>query len=258
MDLTVALGPDDRSRLTARRVSFPWSLGRGYPGAPGQPVKLIPQSAGAGLLAGDKVAQHIRVAPGASVHLQSAGAMLTYGTPGGACSVSEWTVVVEPSARAFLMSEPYVLFEDAALAIRQKITITPDATLVTCDGVVPATASNTIEWQTETRVCRPDGIVLLNDRQRASPFALARQRRMPGAWSCFGTVNIFAPETGNVRTALEEATLKLNKSVWIGVAPVSAGLGLCVRIASKDGQALRDALLACAEASMKALQISCL
>ena len=44
---------------------------------------VIAQMAGAGLLADDQVSQRILVSKDAALHLVSAGAMLTYGLPGG-------------------------------------------------------------------------------------------------------------------------------------------------------------------------------
>lgn len=254
LDLTVCVGADGRSRLAARDVSFPWSLGRGYSSGPNDPVMLIPQVAGAGLLAGDHVRQRICVGSNAALYLASAGAMLTYGTHGGGHSVSDWSVDLDAGARAFLVSEPYVLLDDAKLDLRQTLTVAPDATLIGCEGIVCAKAGNRSQWQTETLVRRPDGTRVFTDRQRASPKLLARQADLPGTWTAFGTVLILTPapdvHLATIRGALDNAAAGL----WIGASPIRANAGACVRIAAKNGQLLRSAMRAIVAKCMSVVQ----
>lgn len=239
LDLAIELGKDDRSRIAARHVSFPWSLGRGYPGPPGDPVLLIPQVAGAGLLAGDQVTQRIRVAGGAALHMVSAGAMLTYGTPGAAPSISDWQIDLDTGASAFLVSEPYVLFDDAALSLNQSITLPEDATLIGCEGIVLAQPCNRSRWQTETVVRRPDGSIVFIDRQKAGTDALFRHSGLATAWSAFGTVIVLAPPHKVARLAIEQHAESFTKFVWVAVSPTRNNSGICARIAAKTGQHLR-------------------
>lgn len=251
LDLTIALGADGASRLAQRRVAYPWSVGRGYPGQPGEPLTVIPQVAGAGLLAGDHVLQRIHVAQDAALHLQSAGAMLTYGTPGGAKCRSDWALDVEAGGRAFVISEPYVLLPDAALMLRQTITIAPGGRVVACEGMVAAPGASTSRWQTETVVQGPDGTPLFRDRQRASAEMLATQARMPGGWTAFGTVLVLTPDVQQVRAVIEETVRSTTSPAAIGVAPLPRGLGVCARIAAPDGQTLRDALFGMSSAAVR-------
>lgn len=247
LDLTVSRQPDGRSRLKRRHASFPWSLGRGYPGAPDEPVLLIPQMAGAGLLAGDHLTQHLRVETGAGLHLVSAGAMLVYGAPGGSQSVSEWEVNLSSYAKAFLVSEPYVLFDDADFKLRQVLIVAPDATLIGCEGIVCAEPCNLSRWQTETVVRRPDGTHLFTDRQRVSPETLSRQFELAGAWSAFGTLMILGPQSERQFQETDDHICALitqsGCGVWIASAPTRAGSGTCIRIAAKDGQKLRFVMM---------------
>lgn len=242
LDLEIELGADGRSRLAARQVSFPWSLGRGYPGPPGDPVKLIPQVAGAGLLAGDHVTQRIKVARDAALHLVSAGAMLTYGTPGAAPSISDWQIDLDDGASAFLVSEPYVLLNDAALTLNQSITVAANATLIGCEGIVLAQPSNRSRWQTETIVRRPDGSIVFIDRQLAGTDALSRQSELARAWSAFGTVMVLAPPDKISIQAIVQHAESLASDVWIAVSITRDNSGICARIAAKNGQHLRDVM----------------
>lgn len=241
--LGISVGPDKRSRVTERNVSFPWSVGRGYVGNPGEPVMVIPQMAGAGLLPGDRVRQRIHVGNDAALHLVSAGATLTYGSPGAAHSISDWSVELEAGAQAFLVSEPYVLLDDAQLQIRQALTVSPDATFVGCEGVVCAERSNHSHWQTETVVRRPDGPHLFTDRQRASMNVVQLHADLTGAWSAFGTVLVVSP---NSETGLNSIAARIGGAsdrVWIGLSPTRSKSGMCLRIAAQDGQTLRSAMM---------------
>ncbi|MEM7742439.1 MAG: urease accessory protein UreD [Pseudomonadota bacterium] len=250
LDLTIALGADGASRLARRRVAYPWSVGRGYPGKPGEPLTVIPQVAGAGLLAGDHVLQRIHVAQDAALRLQSAGAMLTYGTPGGPACRTDWALDVEAGARAFVISEPYVLFPDAGLRLRQTITISPGARVVACEGMVSAPGASTSEWQTETLVQRPDGTLLFRDRQRASAEMLATNAGLPGGWTAFGTVLVLTPDAQRMRAVIEATVRATTSPASVGVAPLPRGLGVCARIAAPDGQTLRDALFGMSSAAL--------
>lgn len=242
LDLTIARGADGRSRLAVRHVSFPWSLGRGYSGGADDPVMLIPQVAGAGLLAGDHVVQRIHVTPGAALHLASAGAMLTYGTPGGRTSVSDWTVDLDPGARAYLVSEPYVLFDDADLTLRQCFVVAPDATLIGCEGIVCASPGNRSQWHTETIVRRPDGTPVFTDRQTGSRAALSRQAALAGGWIAFGTVLVLTPKPQRALEDIGAIAAEAREGLWIGISPTRANSGVCARIAARDGQRLRAAM----------------
>ena len=246
MDLTVGLGADGRSRLTSRHVSFPWSLGRGYPGPPGAPVTLIPQVAGAGLLPGDRIGQRIRVDDGAALHLVSAGAMLTYGTPGGPGSVLEWTIDLGCQARAVLLSEPYVLFDDADLTLRQTITLPPEATLIACEGVC-ADLPGSRRWNSETVVRRPGGTALFRDRQRVTGEILDRHAALSDKWTSFGTVLALSENPDDaleIVNSMADAVMAdaWDGGAWIAAAPTRSGSGVCVRVAAGSGQKLRSAL----------------
>ena len=241
MDLTIGLGADGRSRLASRRVSFPWSLGRGYPGPPGSPVTLIPQVAGAGLLAGDRIGQRIRIEDGAALHLQSAGAMLTYGTPGGQGSVSDWAIELGHDARAVLLSEPYVLFDNADLTLRQTITLPRASTLVSCEGICAALPGQRC-WLSEIVVRRPDGTILFEDRQQVTADLLARLAAMPGTWTSFGTVLVLSADRNSALEIMTSTAERLDNDIWTGVAPTRAESGVCVRVAAGSGQQLRTAL----------------
>lgn len=251
LDLTVAVGPDGRSRIAARRAAFPWSLGRGYPGPPGAAVEVIPQVAGAGLLAGDAVRQAVRVGPGAALRLTSAGAMLVHGDAEGREARSDWRMEAGPGAVLVVASEPHALLAGAALDLAQTLVIDAGARFAGFEGVCRAGPGGA--WRTRSLVMRPGGEVLFDDRQAAGVDALDRAAALPGGWTAFGTVLALGPDSGAAMEALPEGPLDLGPGVWAAAARLRGGCGVGVRIAAVDGGRLREAgraALARAEAAL--------
>lgn len=242
LDLSIERGADGRSRIAHRSVRFPWSVGRGYPGPPGDPVVLIPQCAGAGLLSGDRITQRIGVGSGAALDLQSAGAMLTYGHLGGPPSVSDWRFDLGSGSRTRVFSEPCVLLDNADLDLRQTIVADASANLVVAEGIAYAGDVSTIRWQTQTTVCRPDGRIVFRDRQCANSDLLRRLLGMPGRWSAFGTMIVLTPEPQRSLQTASQAARDLEGAASVAVAKLAGNIGICARIAAADGQNLRDAM----------------
>lgn len=242
LDLRIERSADARSRLADRHVRFPWSVGRGYPGPPGAPVVLIPQCAGAGLLSGDSVQQRLRVGDNAALDLHSAGAMLTYGRPGGRTSVSDWTLDLGAGSRTRFFSEPYVLLDHADLMLRQIIIADTTAELVAIEGVTYAGDVGTIGWQTQTSVYRPDGKILFVDRQCATPDLLKRVRKLPGSWRAFGTMIVLTASPEQSLCAADRAAREFEGKAYVAATSIAGNIGVCARIAAPDGQTLRETM----------------
>lgn len=240
LDIAVRPGGDGASRLVRRRVSYPWSLGRGYPRRGS--ITIVPQAAGAGLLAGDDFRQRIDVEQGAALRVAPAGATLVHGAMPARTSRSSWEYVVEAGARASIAQEPYVLMEDADLAIRQDLVVDAEAVMIATEAVVLAPGTARARWQLETRVHRPDGTPLVVDRQVATAGGLDRVACLPGGYTAFATVLVLAPPScltgleGEINDRLAGAA----SGVWGACAPLRAGAGLGVRIAARDGGRARD------------------
>lgn len=243
LELGVALAEDGRSRLARRRVSYPWSVGRGYPNGdkPGA-VTIIPQMSGAGLIAGDQFEQHVAVDACARLHLVSAGATLVHGASPKRSSRSAWRVAVGPSARVTIASEPYVLMEDAQLELTQTLIVHEDARVVTMEGMVLAPGVTSASWSAETSARRPDGTVLFLDRQVASSSALFRISELPGSCTAFVTILVFAPRAlqPSVRQGLADHLADAEPAIWSACCALRGGSGIGVRLAGSNGGRLRD------------------
>ncbi len=245
LDVAVAIGPDGRSRLARRRARWPVSLGRDYPGAPGEPAVLIPQSAGAGLLAGDALRHRIEVGAGAGLRLVAAGATPVLGpgtTSSPTTALSETSAQLGEGALLVLAAEPHVLLPGARLALALHAVLPESATLLAFDGVCGSDGPPG-PWRAETVLTRPDGETLFEDRQAAGTTALSAAARLPGRWGAYGTVIALAPPAGRAALgeALPEGAVDLAPGAWAAAATLRGGVGVGVRIAARDGGALRAA-----------------
>lgn len=205
---------------------------------------ILPQVAGAGLLAGDKTDQRIRVGPQASLDLASAGATLVHGNPDGPEAISRWTYEIAEGAHVVAAIAPNALLENAQLAQLNLITIHPAATFVIVDGFVDASSDQSVSWSSTTIVRRPTGENLMTDRQVATGSQLARHHRFRGRWSAFGSMIILAPaeECDGVLKRVQESELHTDPADWVGVAALRSHSGVGIRYAAKNGASLRKAI----------------
>ncbi len=242
LDLAIALGRDGRSRIAARSVRYPWSLGRGYSDDRG--VTVIPQIAGAGLLAGDHVRQRIRVERDAAMRLVSAGATLVHGGETGPAR-SDWVVEVLPGACAVLVNEPYVLLPGGAVRVRTTFVVAPEAVLIAAEGIVCGLSADPVSFETRTTVSCPERGVLFHDWQRAVSGEIGRASALHGRPTAFATVicvcSAFA--RGDIDGAVPEGPVDLGAGVWAGAAQLARGIGIGIRIAAPSGGCLRAAIL---------------
>jgi urease accessory protein len=258
LDVAIALGPDGRSRLARRRARWPISLGRAYPGGVGEPATLIPQAAGAGLLAGDVLRQRVEVGAGAGLRLVAAGAtpVLAPGAGREGAAVSETEVRLGEGALLVLAAEPHVLLPGARLTLSLHAVLPESATLLIFDGIC-GTEGPPGPWRAETVLTRPGGPVLLEDRQAAGAEALAAAARLPGGWSACGTVLALAPpeRRAALAAALPEGPATLAPGALAAAAALRGGIGVGLRIVARDGGALRDAARAALTRAGEALDL---
>ena len=246
LDVAITRGADGRSRLVRRRVCYPWSLGRGYLlGGGTRTITIVPQAAGAGLLAGDRFRQQISIGPGASLRFAPAGATLVHGATPSQTSLSLWRYVLDVSAEASIASEPHVLMEDANLVLRQEFVIDHEAALVATEAVVLAPGVSRASWKLETCVLRSDGSTLFIDNQIASADSLHRTGRLPGAFTAFASVLIIAPphRRKGLARELDRRIRRPEATVWGACAHLRTDAGLGIRLAGRDGGQVRKMAL---------------
>ncbi|QDL91036.1 urease accessory protein UreD [Paroceanicella profunda] len=240
LDLAFAPGADGATRIARRRVSWPWSLPRGFRLEPGL-LTVLPQAAAAALLPGDRWETRLEAEPGAAARIISAGATLVHG--GGGPSRVGWDIAVGAGARLELLPEPWVLTAGACIAQRLDAVVAETGLLVLFDGFcrqhpgAPAQAG--ASWRADTVLRRPDGRVILREHQAVDEDGLRALSRLPGGAGAFGAFTILGPAArlSGVRSAFPPGPLPLAEG-YAASAELRGGAGLTLRLVSRDGGAL--------------------
>lgn len=231
------------SRITDRRVSWPWSLPRGFHphGAEG-PLTVLPQAAAAGLLPGDRWQHQLSVGEGAGLRLIEAGATAVHGGGAGPGAV-RWRLDVAPGGLLLMCCQPYVLMPGAALDLTTEISLAEDARLVVMEGVcltVPADVAQ--GWRSALTIRRTGSGVVLRDAQAADGDMLDRLGQ--GGSLAFGAATVLAPE--QELEGLADA-LKAEvgvPGVYAAAGPLRHQAGIGLRLVCDTGGTLTRALAA--------------
>lgn len=247
LSLTIGVDTTARSRITRRRVSWPWSLPRGYHlhGAQG-PLTVLPQAAGAGLLPGDRWRHEIAVERHARLRLVEAGSTAVHRAKAGKAEPGavHWRLSAGSGAELALFSQPYVMMERARLHQQMRLSLHPHAVVVIADGFClrAGEADGALDWRSELVVEQEDGTPLLRDAQSVTGAELARLAQVHEAAHAFGAVTLLAP-----RPTLELLRQDLPEGAfgcegYAAVGPLRREVGLALRLACRNGGALTRAL----------------
>lgn len=245
LNISAVPGADGRSRLVRHRVSFPWSLGRGYPSALGpHRLTVIPQMAGAGLMAGDRFNHRISVMADAELEITAAGATLVHGRSVRDSAVSDWRLDVQDNAALLIAPEPHVLMSGADLLFRQNISVGADGIFLGADMIAIAPGVRDASFRAETNIKRPDGTSVFADVQSADEPLLGHLVALPGGCTCFATILIVAAPhlLGNVTAVVDQAVRALSRNVFGQFADLRGGAGIGLRITGNDAGAVRTAV----------------
>lgn len=243
LSLTIGLDSSARSRILRRRVSWPWSLPRGYHlhGARGA-LTVLPQAAGAGLLSGDLWQHEIRVERHARMRLIEAGSTAVHTARTGPGEL-RWQLAAEAGAKLALFAQPFVMMAGARLLQRTRLRLHPHAVVVLADGfcLSGGAADAARDWRAELTVEQEDGTPLLRDAQSVSGSELARLVQLHQ--SAFASVTLLAPPSvlEVLRPALPEGAFDCDQG-YAAVGPLRRGAGLSLRLACRDGGALTRAM----------------
>ena len=262
-DVRAARHPRTGTYLARRRIRWPYALTSPFrlDTAPADMLTLIVQSASGALVAGDSVRQRIEVGPGAALHVTTQAATAVHGMPDGARA--EETVEMTVGAGGFVehVPEPRVLFPSADLVQRVRVDIDPSATTILSDGFVthhpalapdgrrplqpvpglaPASGATMFRRLASETIVRTGSAVRVVDRIDIPGAALAGSPWCAHGW----LVILCAWERIDTATAVAElaAAVAPIDSLYAGASalPLDSGIGL--RLAARDGEALRRGL----------------
>ena len=245
LDISAVPGADTSSRLVRHRVSFPWSIGRGYRSESNPRVlTVIPQMAGAGLMAGDRFDHRIGVTSGALLELAPAGATLVHGSPGRGPAISNWCYNIQDHAALLIVPEPHVLMAGADLSLRQAIVTGPSGLFLGAEIIAVAPGVTDAGFTLETRIQRADGTPILEDVQSASPTLLERLGAKKDRYDCFATVLIVGESRvrANFRSAVDRTIEETAPDIFGQAASLRVDAGIGIRLIGTSAGIVRSAV----------------
>jgi urease accessory protein len=212
--------------------------------APADMLTIMVQSASGAIVAGDRVRQRIEAGAAAALHVTSQSATAVHSMPPGIRA--EETIELVAGEGAFLehLPEPRILFPRAELVQRVTIDLGPAALAIVGDGFLthdPAGGAEPFRrLAVETVIRDAEERVLAVDRMDTGGEALEGT-----PWRAHGWLAVLcAPDRLDVEAAVGEleAALVPIEALYAGVSALPSAAGIGLRLAAREGQALRRGL----------------
>jgi urease accessory protein len=248
LDLVVARHPWAGTQLVRRRVRWPFALTNPFrlDGAPADMLTIVLQSASGAIVAGDRIAHRIEAGPGAALHVTSQAATAVHAMPVGTWAEDSGELIIRESAFVELLPEPRVLFPRAELCQQLVIDIDRSAVAIAGDGFLVHDPFGQDEsfrrLAAETIIRDGTGRVLAVDRVDVSGPAIGRSE-----WRAHGWLTVLcSPERldGDTAIAALDSALAPIAGLYAGASALPHAAGIGVRLAARDGEALRLGLQA--------------
>jgi urease accessory protein len=248
LDLVVARHPWAGTQLVRRRVRWPYALTNPFrlDAAPADMLTIVLQSASGAIVAGDRIAHRIEAGPGAALHVTSQAATAVHAMPLHTWAEDSGQLIVGENAFVELLPEPRVLFPRAELCQRLVIDIDRGAVAIAGDGFLTHDPFGRDEpfrrLAAETIIRDGTGRVLAVDRLDVSGSAIVGSE-----WRAHGWLAVLcSPERLDVERAIGalDSALAPIACLYAGVSPLPHAAGIGVRLATRDGEALRLGLQA--------------
>lgn len=229
----------NKFKLIKKKVTFPWSLGRGYEQKSGiNCIRILPQVAGAGLMSGDNFFQRVYLGKDARAKVQDSGSMIVLSGQKGPAS-THWEYTVDEGGVLILDSEPYCLLDHARCEVYNTFYLSNSATVIALDGFCHS--KNLVEkfgfYKNETKVKSLDGKLILIDRQKALADSLHRLSKYVEKGSgAVGTINIFAVKkvSENLMVVVDDLDIPHARAAFNGIS------GFSIRLLAPSGGQLRN------------------
>ena len=255
LDLELAPDPAGITRVTRRRVRYPYNLLKPFwfGDQPAGMATLPIQSASGGLFAGEHLAQNLVARPHACAHLTTQAATIVHGADSGDPSQQEIAIAVESGAWFEYVPEPLVLFPDARLQQRVHATVADDAVFIYGDGFIahtPPADEGCFDWFENSFEARnAEEALLCVDRMRIGGAAFTQSLaagETPRA-ACGAVFVIAAHRAEQHQTLVDSWNAYLagdlsENDVYAAASPLPHERGAWCRIVAADGRGLRDAL----------------
>ena len=229
----------NKFKLIKKKVTFPWSLGRGYEQRSGiNCIRILPQVAGAGLMSGDNFFQRVYLGKDARAKLEDSGSMIVLSGQKGSAA-THWEYTVDEGGVLILDSEPYCLLDNAKCEVYNTFYLSESATVISLDGFCHS--KNLVEkfgfYKNETKVRSLDGKLILIDRQKALAGSLHRLSKYVEKGSgAVATINIFAVKkvSENLMAVVDDLDIPHARTAFNGIS------GFSIRLLAPSGGQLRN------------------
>jgi urease accessory protein len=250
LDLAFTHHPVVGTHLSRRLARYPFVLTGAFriDEQPADMVTTILQSASGAILGVDRLLQNILVGTGASGHVTSQAALAVHRMDEEFTAKDHITIAVEAGAFLEYLPAPRVLFPGSALSQSMAIDIAEDGAAVIGDSFIvydpEHRGASFRHYKGALVIRRPGGHVLAVDHfdLRRLPSGNGKSFRVIG----YGTLLILIKESPEGFAALgrsiETAAQGSGRMVAASLLPRHAGLS--IRIATEDGQGLREAMTA--------------
>jgi urease accessory protein len=249
VDLRFARSPAGDTYLAHQRAGYPFHIGRSLfmPGDPAGMPTLYVQSCSGGIFEHDRLAWRVVAEAGSLAHLTSSASTIVHSMATGEAAQD---VSIEADAGTLLeyLPDPVVLFSGARLRSRLTIVAHRGASVFASDAIVahdPKGEARTFEWfDSQMRLCAPDGTVVARDRYRLCGALMAD--RVPGVTGAFQCMGSFVAVTGQVPARDLAASIRDGVQglgdAYVGASTLPGGRGAWLRVLAHDACALREAL----------------
>ncbi|KAA0090325.1 urease accessory protein UreD [Mycolicibacterium sp. P1-18] len=219
-----------RTVLTRRRYRWPLLVGRVFDDDRGGVLTV--QNAAGTLIPGDVIRQSIAVVDGGVATVRGQGATTISGTPTGAEAFEDTRLDVDATGELWYSPAPRIVTPRARYRQELRVAVEPGGRAVVVDAVVLHPECGDADfgsYASTVEVRGPERQLLAVDAQ--SLDAMPTARRAPSA---FGTVYLIG---------LDDAPTEVgSRDAYSAVTELPNGAGWAVRIAARDGGALRAAL----------------
>ncbi len=241
--------PSGASYISAQHVGYPFHLGRTLklPDDPAGMAAVYLQSCSGGLFAGEDLHIQLHAGPGSQAHVSTGAATVAHSMLEGA---ARQTVSLTAEAGALLEYLPMatIVFPQAKLHSRVKVTLHPSARVMLCDAFclhTPLGTSGLFDaYRADLEVRCPSGRLIAGDRLALTGQDMTRQ--FPGVNGPFQALATFmlvgqGLPVEALKAALRQALHGLPDS-YLGVSALPNDCGVSVRILTLDAVVLRNGL----------------
>ncbi|MFC0241791.1 urease accessory protein UreD [Rhodopseudomonas telluris] len=237
-----------RTILRRQQVGYPWHLTRGFYLDRARPdlLTLYLQSAAGGMYGADDLRFDVKVSDGAALNLTTQSATVVHPGRDRPAALRQ-RIDVGAGAFAALISDPYILFPDAELALSTTAVVQRDSVLLIADGFSthcpPRSTGVFRRYSSELRVERPDSELLMLDRGALRGSDLSGDFDALGGARAAASVVLIAPPDRLPPAGEIEAEADV-VGCFAGVSQAPNAAGLVVRMTAPDAGGLTRGITA--------------